>query len=64
MIEMLLTLEPSAQAYVLMVGSLHRTGRLEEAAALREQGLAKLPDSSEKKRFERVTRQILASARR
>jgi tetratricopeptide (TPR) repeat protein len=64
LIEMLLTLEPSAQAYVLMVGSLHRSGRLEQAAALREQGLAKLPENSEKKRFERVTRQILAQAGR
>lgn len=63
-VEMLLTLEPTPQAYVLMVGSLHQSGRLEEAAALREQGLAKLPDSSEKKRFERVTRQVLKSTGR
>lgn len=63
-IEMLLALEPSAQAYVLMVGVLHRTERVEEAAALREQGLAKLPDNSEKKRFELVTRKILARAGR
>lgn len=59
-IEMLLALEPTAQAYVLIVGALHHTDRTQEATALREQGLARLPESSEKQRFERVTRQLLS----
>ena len=63
-IEMLLTLEPSAQAYVLMVGALHGSGRLAEATALRDQGMAKLPEGGEKKRFERVTKQVLSRAGR
>jgi hypothetical protein len=63
-VEMLLALEPTAQAYVLMVGALHRSGRTQEATELRERGLAKLPENSEKKRFERVTRQMLARAGR
>jgi hypothetical protein len=63
-VDMLLALEPTAQAYVLMVGALHRSGRTQEATALRERGLAELPENSEKKRFERVTKQMLARAGR
>ncbi|HVS19862.1 MAG TPA: hypothetical protein VMT18_14750 [Planctomycetota bacterium] len=59
-VEMLLALEQTPQAYVLMVGALLQTGRKEEAKALRAQGLEKLPESSEKRRFERVTKQMLS----
>jgi len=61
---MLLALEPSAQAYLLMVGALHQSGRTDEASALREEGLAKLPENSEKRRFERATHQLLSRAGR
>ncbi len=63
-IDMLLALESTPQTYVLMVGALHRSGRTAEATAMRERGLATLPDSSEKKRFDRVTKQMLARAGR
>ena len=59
-IDMLLTLEGTPQAYVLSVGALYRTGRKDDAIALREKGIEKLPEGNEKKRFERVTQQMLS----
>lgn len=58
-IDMLLAIEGTPQAYVLMVGALHDSGRKPEAELLRLEGIEKLPESSEKKRFEQVTKRTL-----
>lgn len=59
-IDMLLALEATPQAYQLLVTALYRSGRKTDAVALREKGLEVLPDDGEKRRFERVTKRILS----
>jgi hypothetical protein len=57
--ELLLVMEPTAQAYISLVTAAKRLGQLEKAEAWRQRGLATLKEDGEKVRFERVTRLLL-----